>query len=106
MTAESLRKLDIVVGDVAAIRTAQFRTMHVVAGIADTPGVILDKQDTFGAKQNTFGAKVESVETKVEEIKARVTTMKTGFLDKLDGMKSDLESKLDLLMKAVHDLKN
>ena len=45
LTAESLRKLDIVVGDVAAIRTAQLRTMHVVVGLTDSTSIILNKQD-------------------------------------------------------------
>ena len=119
LTAESLRKLDIVVGDVAAIRTAQLRTMHVVAGNTEVIGVVLDridnldvKVDTLDVKVDTLDVKVDTLDVKVEEVRAELAFMKVeftgkmdGFESKLDEIKSDLDLKFNLLMQAVQELK-
>ncbi len=105
LTAESLRKLDIVVGDVAAIRTAQLRTMHVVAGNTEVIGVVLDRIDNLDVKVDTLDVKVEEVRAELAFMKVEFTGKMDGFESKLDEIKSDLDLKFNLLMQAVQELK-
>lgn len=98
LTAESLRKLDIVIGDVEAIRTAQLRTMHIVAGNTEAIGFILDKVDTIEGK-------VDTIEGKIEELKVEISAIRTDLTTKQDEMRADLAVRFDLLMAAVQDLK-
>jgi len=66
LTSEALRKLDVLTGDVStikadvsALRTAQLRTMQIVAGNTEAIGLIIDRLDRHEEKLSRQEEKID-----------------------------------------------
>ena len=83
LTDETLRKLDAVMGDVSAIRTAQLRTMQAVAGNTQVLDFILDRQDEMK-----------------KEFNAGIDALRLEFAED----KNANDAKLETIMRALRQL--
>ncbi len=109
LVSETLRRLDILTddvssvkvdvssikADVASIRTAQLRTMQIVAGNTEAISLMLDKfdrQDAFNAKQETFNSKQEIFNAKQE-----------AFNTKQEAFNLQLQETLQLILKRLDE---